>query len=281
MEYICKYCGKIFNDKRKLAGHATHCKLNPNYEVNLKKCKQNISKANNKTNKSNELHNDLFCIYCGKQFKNLNSLKNHERLCKENPNRQISPFVAYNKECTDGKRVIWNKGLTADTDSRVKQQSITISTRFIDGLVSSFKGKHHSKESKQKLSIKRKQYLLDNPEKVPYKLNHHSKQSYPEKYFREVFDNDDLLKTAISEFRVKLYSLDFAFPDIKFYIEIDGEQHYTDSRIVEHDKKRNLELEKMGWKSIRIRWSEYNKKSLEEKQEFIKYIKASVAQLVP
>lgn len=218
----------------------------------------------------------FICKYCGKICKNKNSLRNHERLCKENPNRQISPFVKFNKECTDGKRNVWNKGLTKDTDSRVKQQSIILSNR-----VSPFKGKHHSEESKQKLSMKRKQYLLDNPEKVPYKLNHHSKQSYPEKYFREVFDNDDLLKKAISEYRVKLYSLDFAFPDIKFYIEIDGEQHYTDSRIFEHDKKRNLELEEMGWKSIRIRWSEYNKKSLEEKQEIIKCIKAFVAQLVP
>lgn len=222
---------------------------------------------------------EYICKYCGKICKNNNSLRNHERLCKENPNRQISSFVAYNKECTDGKRVIWNKGLTADTDSRVKRQSITLSNRYSNDLVSSFKGRHHSNESKQKLSIARKKYLNDHPEKVPYKLNHHSKQSYPEKYFREVFDNDDLLKTAVSEYRVKLYSLDFAFPDIKFYIEIDGEQHYKDSRIIEHDKKRNLELEKLGWKSIRIRWSEYNKKSLEEKQEFIKYIKASVAQL--
>lgn len=218
----------------------------------------------------------FICKFCGRECKNDNSLRNHERLCKLNPNRQISPFVNFNKECTDGKRNVWNKGLTKDTDSRVKQQSITLSNR-----VSPFKGKHHSVESKQKLSMKMKQYLLDNPEKVPYKLNHHSKQSYPEKYFREVFDNDDLLKNAISEYRVKLYSLDFAFPDIKFYIEIDGEQHYTDSRIFEHDKKRNLELEEMGWKSIRIRWSEYNKKSLEEKQEIIKYIKESVAQLVP
>lgn len=220
------------------------------------------------------------CKYCGKQCKNKNSLAQHERLCKENPNRQISSFVAYNKECTDGKRDIWNKGLTKDTDSRLKQQSITLSNRYSSNdLVPSFKGKCHSEETKQKMSMKRKQYLLDNPEKVPYKLNRHSKQSYPEKYFREVFDNDDLLKTAISEYRVKLYSLDFAFPDIKFYIEIDGEQHYVDLRIVEHDKKRNLELEQIGWKSIRIRWSEYNKKSLEEKQEFIKYIKVFVAQL--
>ena len=39
---------------------------------------------------------------------------------------------------------------------------------------------------------------------------------------------------------------------------------------VEEIEQGNLELEKRGWKSIRIRWSEYNKKSLEEKQEFIK-----------
>lgn len=218
---------------------------------------------------------EYICKYCGKQCKNKNSLAQHEIRCKENPDRIIYRYDNFN----NFGRIPWNKGLTADTDPRVKQQSISLSNRFNNDLSSSFKGKKHSEESKQKISAKRKQYLADNPEKVPYKLNHHSKQSYPEQYFREVFDNDDLLKTAISEYRVKLYSLDFAFPDIKFYIEIDGEQHYVDPRIVEHDKKRNLELEQMGWKSIRIRWSEYNKKSLEEKQEFIKYIKVFVAQL--
>lgn len=30
------------------------------------------------------------CKFCGRQCKNNNSLINHERLCKENPNRQIS-----------------------------------------------------------------------------------------------------------------------------------------------------------------------------------------------
>ena len=32
------------------------------------------------------------CKYCGKQCKNANSLRNHERLCKLNPNRQKSCF---------------------------------------------------------------------------------------------------------------------------------------------------------------------------------------------
>jgi hypothetical protein len=40
------------------------------------------------------------CQYCIKECKNVNSLRNHERLCKNNPNRQIliSNFIGYNKK---------------------------------------------------------------------------------------------------------------------------------------------------------------------------------------
>ena len=52
-----------------------------------------------RTSKNNEIRNDLFCKYCGKQCKSLNSLRNHERLCNENQNRQIlkSNFIAWNE----------------------------------------------------------------------------------------------------------------------------------------------------------------------------------------
>lgn len=49
------------------------------------------TKDNNKSNKFLELRNDLFCRYCNKQCKNLNSLKQHELRCKFNPNH-----LAYN-----------------------------------------------------------------------------------------------------------------------------------------------------------------------------------------
>lgn len=35
----------------------------------------------------------MLCKYCQKECKNENSLRNHERLCKENPNRQLTPFM--------------------------------------------------------------------------------------------------------------------------------------------------------------------------------------------
>jgi len=40
------------------------------------------------------------CIFCSKICKNENSLRNHERLCKQNPNRQhiVSNLIEYNKK---------------------------------------------------------------------------------------------------------------------------------------------------------------------------------------
>lgn len=36
--------------------------------------------------------NMLKCRYCGKECKNDNSLRNHERLCRQNPNRDLTPY---------------------------------------------------------------------------------------------------------------------------------------------------------------------------------------------
>ena len=49
----------------------------------------------------------LLCQFCSKECKNENSLRNHERMCKENPSRQESPFKKYKKE----NPVPWNKGI--------------------------------------------------------------------------------------------------------------------------------------------------------------------------
>lgn len=63
------------------------------------------------------------CKYCGRICKNANSLRNHERLCKENPNHQISSFVKYNKSRQGSSA--WNKGLTKEIDERVRKYGET------------------------------------------------------------------------------------------------------------------------------------------------------------
>ena len=56
------------------------------------------------------------------------------------------------------------------------------------------------------------------------------------------------------------------------YVEIDGEQHYSEY-MIEHDIERTLYLENLGWKGIRIRWSEYQKLNFENKKIKIQEIK--------
>lgn len=67
------------------------------------------------------------CKYCEKECKNENSLRNHERMCKQNPNRQESAFIAYNKKKITGEITVWNKGLTKETDERLAKAGIKIS----------------------------------------------------------------------------------------------------------------------------------------------------------
>lgn len=133
----------------------------------------------------------------------------------------------------------------------------------------------HTKETKEKISKIRKKYIEENPDKVPYLMNHYSKgNSYPENYFSEVFENENVdLKFHL---QVGIYELDFYNEDIKFYLEIDGEQHYCDTRIVESDLRRNKYLSDLGWCGCRIRWSEFKKKSFEEKREVINLIKNEI-----
>ena len=53
------------------------------------------------------------CRYCGKECKNENSLRNHERLCKSNPNHQQHTGFVYG----------WSKGLNKENSEVYKKIS--------------------------------------------------------------------------------------------------------------------------------------------------------------
>lgn len=123
-------------------------------------------------------------------------------------------------------------------------------------------------EVKAKISKSMKKFIAENPDKVPYLQNHHSKgESYPEKYFADCF-NGKFQKA----FRILNYTLDFADIENKIDIEIGGEQHFVDKRIVKHDKQRNKTLQELGWSIIRVRWSMFQKLSKCRKEKVIKSI---------
>ena len=131
-----------------------------------------------------------------------------------------------------------------------------------------------SNEHKQKLSKSQTNYLVKTGLNRWSKA-HSSKRTYPEKYFVEI-----LKDFCEEQYIIKglPYKLDFANIKHKIAIEIDGEQHYVEKNYIEHDKIRNLKLEEFGWKTIRIRWSQFKKMSKEEKEKLIKTLLEYIAE---
>lgn len=218
-------------------------------------------------------YNNWICPFCKNVFRTRFLLREHKKQCELNETPIVQKYILDE----NGKRKLapgcnaWNKGLSKETDERLKKSAETLHNGYATGrIINSNKGKLHTEEQKQKISMGRKRYLEQHPDKVPYLLNHHSKgDSYPEKYFKEVFDNENV------EYKQNYYQsgyfLDFAWPDKKLYLEVDGEQHYRDKRIIEHDKKRTQKLLDEGWTClIRIRWSEYKGLNETQQKEFVK-----------
>lgn len=77
------------------------------------------------------------CKYCGKECKNINSLKQHETRCKYNPNH-ITIIPHENSGKWDRNNwTPWNKGLTKDTDERIRKVTESNRIKYDKGLIKS------------------------------------------------------------------------------------------------------------------------------------------------
>lgn len=126
MIYKCKYCGKEFESSQKVAGHTLHCKQSPKYEQSVEQLKKARSGIRRDENGQIFIHKGEICEcqFCHKQFK-LHGLKNHERYCDLNPNKSVY-YRYYRKDRIYYVPGGWNKGLTKETDERVKKMSETV-----------------------------------------------------------------------------------------------------------------------------------------------------------
>lgn len=173
-------------------------------------------------------------------------------------------------------KIGWAKGLTKETSESLRKVSTTFKQHLKDGTITLYwLGKHHSEESKHKIS---------EGQKLAHKEGRNSswigrrKLSYAEQSWFNIFLNEFGEQNFINNFYVKdcNYWLDFAWPKKKIYFEVDGKSHFTKEGI-EHDKIRTEKLSKVGWTLIgRCNWSEYQKLSIEDKEAFVKEIVSKI-----
>jgi len=206
----------------------------------------------------------FICKFCGSERKNANSLRNHERLCKENPNRQKIEEYAHTEKWLAACK--GHKGTNQFV--KAKELGLPIPESKCKGKPGPWRGRKHTEESKHKISESMKK-VYEN--KSIWSTQIEKRKSFAEQYFDTCFPE---LK---QNYHVDRYFLDLANPDLKLYIEIDGEQHYNDPKVIEHDKVRTARLEELGWKCLkRIRWSEYKKLSKEEQEFLISELKKQI-----
>lgn len=117
----CPHCNKKFTPSG-LAVHVSRCRKNPNRTPTAYELKQEAKRIHEAAPGN--------CSYCGKYCHNQNSLRNHERLCKMNPDRQSTIMESKEWQTEMRSRIDhsnpWNKGLTAATDERVKHLASSV-----------------------------------------------------------------------------------------------------------------------------------------------------------
>lgn len=199
------------------------------------------------------------CPHCGLCFGSSKLMQKHTR---ENHAR-------YDE---NGKRISWSKGLTKENNSILKRTSEKMKDGFERGIYkAAFKGKTHSEETKKLLSIKKKQFLENNPDKHPYKrFTHKNGKSYAEDYFENWLKKENF--QFESELGIGRYSCDFLVNGV-YDLEIDGQFHKNDPKKVEIDKRKTEFLLSRGIKTVRVYWPDYSKYNEEERIIFLSDLK--------
>lgn len=243
--YKCKYCGKEFEKKQQqLAGHIIWCKENPNRSG---KSNFNSNKNVDGVRPQDILQNDLYCQFCGKQCKNLNSLRQHEVRCKNNPNRINIKYNLknYNQLRKQGKIIVANTNqYTKAANMGLPKPEISDETRKKMAMI--WLGKTHSEESKQKISKSMQRVVREHPES--YSASNVNGRVKKVEYNGQVFDSswEVIVAKFLDEndyiwykpqkgidymFEGKLhhYYPDFYIPSIDKYIEVKGYKRKNDS----------------------------------------------------
>jgi len=177
----------------------------------------------------------LICMFCSKECKNSNSKRNHERLCKSNPNRQIPPpktdswFNAMHSK----------KGSGSNQWVKAKQSGVTYILREETRKKLSDSGKKHvwSEERRRIHSEAMKKAVQQNPESYTSSNRGRTKQllvdgikfqgKWELEFYQYCKDNNIRIERSNEWFEyewngTRKYFPDFFLPDLELYVEVKG-----------------------------------------------------------
>jgi len=115
----------------------------------------------------------------------------------------------------------------------------------------------HSVAAKEQMSLKRKEWLKNNPDRHPWR-NKDKHQSVPCQKVKDFLKSKNVLfvEEYAPEITERYFSIDIALPDKKIALEINGNQHYErDGNLKPYYQERHDLLENNGWIVYELHYS--------------------------
>lgn len=129
----------------------------------------------------------------------------------------------------------------------------------------------HTEETKKKLSLLRKKWLEENPDRHPWKHNDKFKSVPCELLKERIRSEGFIFEEEFSPLAKRWFSVDIAFPDVKLAIEVNGEQHYNrDGTLGNYYEERHQLIEKSGWHVLELHYARCCGSKLDETIDSIK-----------
>lgn len=123
-------------------------------------------------------------------------------------------------------------------------------------LIESNIGRRLSDDTKHKISLKRKEWLKNNPDKHPWRKRDKFKSKPCEKLKNYLNDKGIHFVEEWIPLDNRHFSIDIAFPDIKLGIDVNGNQHYnTDGTLKPYYQERHDLIVSAGWTLIELHYS--------------------------
>lgn len=137
------------------------------------------------------------------------------------------------------------------------------------------KGHKHSDEQKKLISERmKKAHAEGRAGTFPSRKN--CEHSYPEKWLIGVLNRELGLiedKDYKTEYFFHKQFLDFAWPERKLCIEVDGQQHERFAERKLNDAKKDENLKAENWKLLRLKWSDVCNNTQECIQQILSFLK--------
>lgn len=194
------------------------------------------------------------CDFCNLSTNNQLSFKSHLKSCnivKDNLDSILSKY----KSGYTLRGIVKEYKISSSLLKRILEKNSIVIRNLSESLVGRV-GKRHTEETKEKLSLIRKEYCKNNPDKHYWKSSNRS-ISRPCENFKRVIEEIGLVyipEMTISDER--FFSIDIALPQYKIGIEINGNQHYeSNGCLKEYYQKRHDYISSLGWKLYELHYS--------------------------